>query len=324
VTKSYTANPEAYRLYLQGRYFWNKRTTENLKKAIQEFQQAAEADPNYALAYVGLADSYVLLEDYAGTPSSETLPQARNYATRALAIDNTLGEAHASMGYINDRLWQWAEAEREYKRALELNPNYATAHQWYYSHLLIVGRQEEATEEIKRAQELDPLSVVININVAVFYLIRGDVSAAVEESKKTIELDPNFSPAYSFLGLTYLKQGRNDLALAEMQKAVELSHRSTGSIAGLAYTYAVTEKRNEALAIVKELEEKYAKGEAQGWMIAGVYVGLGQKDEAFAWLEKDFQARNSSLSVISFSPSFDPLRSEPRYADLLRRMNLPQ
>ena len=321
VEKTYTSNPEAYQHYLKGRFYWNKRTTENLKKAIQEFQQAAEADPNYALAYVGLADSYVLLENYAGTPTSETIPQALNYATRALAIDDTLAEAHASMGYIDDRLWQWAEAEREYKRALELNPNYATAHQWYSSHLLTVGRLEEATGEIKRAQELDPLSVVINYNVAAFYILKGDVNAAVEQSKKTLELDPTFSNAHATLGLAYLKQGRNDLALAEMEKAVELSGRSRFA-ASIAYVYAVTGKRSEALAILKELEERYTKREAIGAEIALVYAGLGERDEAFAWLEKDFQARSGLLPNISYSVFFEPLRSDPRYRDLLRRMGL--
>ncbi len=192
MSKTYTQNAEAYQAYLRGRYYWNKRTAEDIKKAVQEFQQAADKDPNYALAYVGLADCYVLLEEYEGTPSSESLPRAKAFALRALQIDDSLGEAHATLGLINHYSWQWAEAEKEFKRAIELNPNYPTVHHWYHINLRDTGRFDEALSEIKRAKELDPLSIIINLNVGILGMVKGDPNSAVEQNKKTIEFDPNY------------------------------------------------------------------------------------------------------------------------------------
>lgn len=323
VTKNYTANTEAYQLYLKGRYYWNRRTAENLTKAIAEFRGATDRDPSYALAYVGLADCYALLAEYAGTPSSETLPQAKAFAARALEIDDSLAEAHASLGFINAQLWQWAEAEREFERAVELNPNYPTAHHWRCLHLRNMGRFDEAFAEIKRAQELDPLSSIINSNVAVGHMLRGDADSAAAQSKKIVELDPNDAIGHLWLGLAHLARGRNAEAEAEIQKVVELSERAGWSLGYLAYAAAVSGKRAEARALVKELEGKYAKREALGLDLAQVYAGLGDKDEAFAWLEKDFQARSGTLAYFRWYWQFDSLRGDPRYAGLLRRMNLP-
>lgn len=324
ITKNYTANSEAYQFYLKGRFYWNRRTAENLQKAIQEFQQAADKDPNYALAFVGLADCYTLLEQYAGKPTSETLPKAKIYAERALAIDDLLAEAHASLGLINDNSWKWAEAEREYKRAIELKPNYPTVHHWYSILLQKQGRPDDALKEIKRAQELDPLSGVINVNVTAVYLRKGDTNSAVENGRRLIELDPNYWQGHSWLGLAYLTQGRNAEALAEIQKGVELSNGTIESISFLGYASAVAGRRGEAVSIIKELKERYAKREALGQNIAAVYAGLGDKNAAFAWLEKDFQVRSGGLLNIRWYPTFEPLRGDPRYADLLRRMNVRQ
>src|SRR5262249_55737861 len=192
LTRRDTSNPEAYAFYLKGRYYWNKRTADNIMKAIEQFQQAANKDPSYALAYVGLADCYTLLELYAGTPSNETLPKAKAFAERALQLDNSLSEAHTSLAYAYDQLWQWEKAEEEFKRALELNPNYPTAHQWYGLLLLDTGRFDEALREGKRAQELDPLSLVIAQNVAQAYIVLGDLNSSMEQSRKTIDLDPRY------------------------------------------------------------------------------------------------------------------------------------
>jgi eukaryotic-like serine/threonine-protein kinase len=320
LTKWDTTNAEAYELYLRGRFYWNKRTAEGLKKAIEQFQQAADKDPNYALAYVGLADSYLLLEYYAGTPTSETLPKA--YVQRALQLDETLAEAHASLGLINDYLWQFGEAEKEYRRAISLNPNYPTTHHWYSRHLRGLGRLDEALAEIKRAQELDPLSSIINQNVALLYLLRNDLNSGIEQCKRIIELDPSFPEAHDSLGWAYLKQQRYEEATAEVQKAVESSGRASLYLGDLGYCYAVTGRRPEALAILKELAEKYARHEAVGLSLAGVYAGLGDKDQAFAWLEKDFQQRGGLLPEIIWRFSFEDLRGDPRYADLVRRMGL--
>ena len=323
LTRRDTSNPEAYAFYLKGRYYWNKRTADNIRKAIEQFQQAADKDPNYALAYVGLADCYSLLELYAATPASETLPKAKAFAERALQLDNSLAEAHTSLGYAYDELWQWEDAEKEFKRALELNPSYPTAHQWYGLLLLDKGRFDEALTEARRAQELDPLSLVIGQNVAQAYLARGDVNSSIEQARKVIDLDPRYPRGHSQLGFAYLKQGNYSEAIAELKKAVDLSsERDRSAFAGLGYGYAVSGRRAEALAILKELEAKYERHEALGQDLGAVYAGLGDKDQAFAWLEKDFQARSGLLVRTRWQFPFESLRSDPRLAELLRRMGL--
>jgi TolB-like protein len=193
LTQRDTTNPEAYQFYLRGRYYWNKRTAENLKKAIDQFQQAADKDPNYALAYVGLADCYVLLEDYAGTPASETLPKAKAFAERALQLDSSLAEAHTSLAYVYRQLWQWEQAEEEFKRAIKLNPNYPTAHLWYSTYLLDLGRNDDAMAEIKRALAVDPLSLIIGTTLTYAYFAEGDVNSSIAQCKRVIDLDAEFS-----------------------------------------------------------------------------------------------------------------------------------
>ena len=323
LTRRDTSNPEAYGFYLKGRYYWNKRTADNIRKAIEQFQQAADKDPNYALPYVGLADCYSILEVYLGTPASETLPKARAFAERALQLDNSLAEAHASLGYTYDGLWQWENAEEEFKRALELNPSYPTAHHWYSLLLLDKGQFDEALTEARRAQELDPLSLVIGQNVAQACLARADVNSSIEQARKVIDLDPRYSRGHSQLGLAYLKQGNYSEAIVELQKAVDLpSERDRFSSASLGYAYGVTGRRAEALAILKELEAKYERHEVLGQDLAAVYAGLGDKDQAFAWIEKDFQAHSGLLARTRWQLPFESLRSDARYADLRRRMGL--
>src|SRR6266436_3658750 len=324
VTKSATADPEAYQAYLKGRYYWNRRTAENLTKAIEQFKSATDRDPNYALAFVGLADCYAVLNEYAGTPTSETLPQSKAYAERALSIDSQLAEPHATLGIVNEYSWQWGEAEKEFKRAIELNPNYPTAYHWYSIYLKAMGRNDEAAAMIKRAQELDPLSSIIGVNVSRMYGLQNNHDASIANSLKVIELDPNFGPAYEYLALSCLKRGRHAEAIAAAEKAVGLTNRSGISLGGLGHVYEVVGKRAEAIDIIKELEEKYTRKEAIGAYLAAVYVGLGDKDKAFEWLEKDFQARNGKLSEIRWQIQFEPLRDDPRFKDLLKRMGLPE
>src|SRR5437773_1319154 len=324
VTRTATADPEAYQAYLKGRYYWNRRTAENLKKAIEQFKSATDRDPNYALAFVGLADCYAVLSEYAGTPTSESLPQSKAYAERALAIDGQLAEPHATLGTVHEYSWQWAEAEKEFKRALELNPNYPTAYHWYSILLKNLGRNDEAAAMIKRARELDPLSSVISLNVSRMYQLQNNPDASIENSLKTIELDPNFGPAYEYLALSYLKRGRNAEAIAAAEKAAELTNRAGITLGDLGYVYAAVGKRAEAIDKIRELEEKYARKEALGHYIAAVYVGLGDKDKAFEWLEKDFQARNGKLAEIRWQVQFESLRDDPRFKDLIKRMGLPQ
>ncbi|MEP7148488.1 MAG: tetratricopeptide repeat protein [Acidobacteriota bacterium] len=324
VTKAAAADPEAYQAYLKGRYYWNRRTTLNIKKAIEQFKFATDRDPNYALAFVGLADCYAVLNEYAGTPTSETVPLSRTYAERALSLDPQLAEPHATLGFVHEHSWQWSEAEMEFKRAITINPNYPTAYHWYSILLKSLGRNDEAAAMIKRAQELDPLSSVIAVNISRLYQLQNNDPASIENSLKIIELDPNFGPAHEYLGLSYLRMGRNADAVTALEKAAELTNRAGITLGDLGYVYASTGKRAKALDVIKELEGKYARKEAIGQYIAAVYVALGEMDKAFEWLEKDFEARNGKLAEIRWQLQFDALRGEPRYRDLLKRMNLPE
>jgi len=324
VTKPVSSDAEAYQAYLKGRYYWNRRTAVNLNKALEQFKIATDRDPNYALAFVGLADCYAVLNEYAGIPTSVTLPQAQSYAERAISLNDQLAEPHATLGQVNSQSWNWAEAEKEYKRAIELNPNYATAYHWYSTFLKNVKRYDEAAAMIKRAKELDPLSSVIGVNISRMYQLQNNHEASIENSLKIIELDPNFAAAYDFLGISYLKLGRAKEAVAASEKSAELSNRAGINLADLGYVYAAAGNRAEAIAIIKELEDKFARKEASGGHIAAVYAGLGDKDKAFEWLEKDFQVRNGRLAEIRWTIPLDPLRDDARYKDLLKRMNLPE
>jgi TolB-like protein/Flp pilus assembly protein TadD/class 3 adenylate cyclase len=322
LVKRDTTNPEAYQFYLRGRYLWNKRTPDGIKQAIEEFRQAIERDPNFALGYAGLADSYLLLQQYVGVPSSEAMPKARTAVDRALQIDDSLAEAHASSALAHQFMWQWALAEQEFKRAISLNPNYPTAHHWHGVNFYITGHLDDAEKEIKRAQELDPLSPIISANLAIISLLRNDTNAAIEQCQKIIELDSNHISGHDWLGWAYVKQRRYPEAIAEREKVVELSQRSGPQLSGLGYVYALAGRRDEALAILKELEERYARREAVGQHLAAVYYGLGDKDQAFAWLEKDFQEHSAELQHIMERVQFEQLRREPRGVDLIRRMGL--
>ena len=322
-TKSYTDNNEAYQAYLKGRYYWNRRTAENLSKAIEQLKLATEKDPNFALAYAGLADCYIVLNQYAGIPTTDTLPEAKRYAERAIAIDGELAEPHASLGQIYKQSWKTEDAEREYKRALELNPNYATAYHWYSLFLKDMAKYDEAAVMIKRAKELDPLSSVISINIADMYLWQKDYNGAIQTALKILELDPNYADAYNILGISYSKLGNQTEAIANLEKAAQLSNRASFVLAKLGYGYGVAGKRAEAYAVARELEGKYSQRQASGQNLASVYSGLGEKEKAFEWLETDFRNR-APLGELRWDPILEPLRDDPRFRDLLRRMNLPE
>ena len=322
LAKTYTTNSEAYQLYLKGRFYWNKRTAENLKKAMEQFQAAADIDPNYALAYAGLADCYVVSGDYSGAPNKETLPKARAFAERALQLDGSLVEAQTSLAYSYSLLWQWDRAETEFKRAFELNPNYPTAHHWYSLYLVETGRLEEAMREIRRAQELDPLSLIVSYNLALNYTLAGDLNASIAHSKRLIDLDPNFPRAHQSLGYALVKQERFAEAIEEFKKGASLSPNDRQSLRDLGYGYGLAGQRSEAVTVLNELRTNYEKGEAFAADVAAVYASLGDNDLAFLWLEKDFEKREGRLARIRYHVPYEPLRSDPRYADLLRRMGL--
>ena len=258
---------------------------------------------------------------YAGTPNAETVPKAMVYAKRAIAIDDLSGESHASLAQVLRQSWQWEESEREFKRAIELNPNYATAYHWYSRLFRELGRLEESEAMIYKAKELDPLSSVIGVNISEILLIKNDYDASVEYSLKIIELDPDFPAAHRTLGLAYLMLGRKAEAIAALEKAAELRGRSSLSLGSLGYAYAETGRRPEALAIIKELEEKFSRNEGTGRDVAAVYSGLGDKDKAFEWLEKTFE-RKGDLGFTRWEIPWESLREDPRYKDLLKRMGL--
>ena len=324
LSKASTVDTEAYQAYLKGRYYWNRRTSENIRKAIEQFKLAADRDPNYALAFVGLAECYVVLNEYAGVPLAETAKPAMMYAERAIAIDGSLAEPHATLGAIHQGLWQWAEAEREFKRAIEINPRYPTTYHWYAIMLLWLGRTDEASASIQRAHELDPLSSIINATVAWVQLGRGDYKESIAIAQQLIDLDPNFGIAYQNLGLAYLRTGRSAEALASMEKAAQLTDRWGQVLGNLGYAYAAAGRRTEALVVIKELEDKYNRREGIGLYIAAVYAGLGDKEKAFEWLEKDFENHDPGLPDMTVSIPLSSLRDDRRFPDMLKRMGLPE
>ncbi len=327
IAKSYTANAEAYRDYLQGRYYWNKRDGANLRKAIEQFKAATEKDPQYALAYVGLADSYAVFPWWDDDFPVDSLSRARQFAKRAIEIDDSLGEAHASLAYVNLYSWNWAESEKEFLRAIELSPDYANAHRWYHEYLITQGRVDEATLTLKKSYELEPLSVIVNYNLATHYCRdKLDPESAIEFAKRVEDLDPNFPGGPNLMGCVYLQQGRNADALAEAKKAVELTNgKIRRFIANLGVAYAKNGQTENAKAIIKDLEAAYAKENSVGVQIAEVYAALGNKDKAFEWIEKDVDNRGFEL-VLQFRriAKFGSLTNDKRYAAILKRMGLPK
>lgn len=324
VTSTGTSDPEAYQAYLKGRYLWNRRTAVNINSALEQFRIATERDPNYALAFVGLADCYLVLNEYAGVPTQESLPKAKAHAERALALDNGLGEAHATLGLIAQYSWDWTESEKQFKRAIEINPNYATAYHWYSIRLRQMGRYDESVPIIMRAQELDPVSSVIAVNVARTYHLLDKDQGAVEVLRKLVESDPAFPSAHQYLALIYLDDGRYAEAVASAEKAVELANRNGISLGDLGFVYGSAGKEDQARAVLVELESKYTRRQADGTNLATVYVALGEKDKAFEWLEKAFSERSSQMPNIGWIAQFTSLRDDPRFRNLLRRMNLPE
>jgi TolB-like protein/DNA-binding winged helix-turn-helix (wHTH) protein len=321
--KHYTESNEAYQLYLKGRFYWNKRTAEALKKSIEYFNQAIDKDPRFALAYAGLADCYVVPANRL--PPREAMPKAKEAAMRAVELDDTLAEAHASLARVFAAYdWDWTSAEKEYKRAIELNPRYAVAHQWYGGYLAVMGRSDEAIAERKRAVELEPLSPIINFELGLAFYYARDYDHAIEQFQKTLELDQNFPAAHNFLPAAYEQKGMYNEALAEFKKAIPLTRGSewTLSRAGLGYLYAVTGKKSEARTVLNELKQASKQEYVPGTSIAFIYAGLGEKDQAFAWLDKGYEQRVFQLQWIKLEPRWDSLRSDPRFRDLLRRLGL--
>ncbi|HYE66088.1 MAG TPA: protein kinase, partial [Pyrinomonadaceae bacterium] len=323
LTKRHTENAGAYQLYLKGRYHLNKRTEEGFKKGIEYFQQAIDMDINYALAYAGLSDSYILLERYGVLKPKEAIPQAKAAVLKALEIDDSLAEAHTSLAYaklIYD--WDWLAAEGEYTRAIELNRNYATAHHWYGWHLSHTGRHAEALAEMKWAQELDPLSLIINTNMGTILYFARRYDEAITQLQKTLELDASFIVAHQWLGRAYEQKGMYVEAIAEHRTVLNILGNEPESLASLGHASAVSGRSGEARKVVDKLRKLSKRRYVSPYWIAIIYTGLGEREQAFEWLEKAYEERFDWLIFLKVEPMFDSLRSEARFADLMRRVGL--
>jgi serine/threonine-protein kinase len=320
----HTANGEAYELYLKGRFYWNKRTGESLMKSVDYFNQAIEKDPGYALAYVGLADAYNVIPFYSVGSPQECYPKAKEAARRALEIDDTLAEAHTAMASVlMDYDWNLSESNKEFERAIELNPNYPNAHHWYArENLTIMGNFERALAEMRRAQELDPLSLIINANLGKAYFNARRYDEAIQQLRKTIEIDQTFFVAHHYLGSAYAMKGDYSDALAEYQKAHQLNESDPHVVALTGRLYAVTGKRAEALSTIAQLKSMATERYVPDYSVALVYAALGEKDQAFELLEKSYRDHTVDMLTLYYDPLIDNLRSDPRFADLLRRVGL--
>ena len=322
LAKGKAVNPAAYEAYLKGRYFWNKRDASGLRKAIEYFQLAIAADPKYAEAYSGLADAYATAGHwvYGVMSPQEALPLAKAAATRAVLLNPTLSEGHTSLGFALDQYsWDWPAAGREFRRAISLNPGYATAHHWYAYHLAEMGDIDEAIAEVRTAENLDPLSLVIVTDVAELLYIAHRFDDAMRQTQKALDMDGNFALAHDQMGQVLAQKQLFDAAIAEFQRAIELSGHSPAFEADLAHAYALTGRRNDAQRIAAELQQGQQNGSVDA-NIALICLGLGNATEAMSWLEKAYAARFNPAILVR--PEFDPLRSEPGFKDLMHRLGL--
>lgn len=323
--RSVTPSAEAYEHYLKGRYFWNKRTEEALNKGVDYFNRAIGLEPGYAQAYAGLADCYAMLGWNSMLPPGAALPKAQAAATRALELNDTLTEAHASLAFCKMfHEWDWAGAEREFQRAFELNPSYPVARPWYAFELSALGRHAEASAEVRRARQLDPFSLAIGASAGLVLSLAGQHDEAVQQCLKTLEMDPaGFYQTHFVLGASYAAKGMVDEALRSLQTAVMLSNRNPHMVAALGHTLAASGRTREARELISELRERGGERFAPPFNIAMVYAGLGEQDLTFEWLEKAYESRSLWLIFLNVHPMFEHLRPDPRFKALARRMGLP-
>jgi TolB-like protein/DNA-binding winged helix-turn-helix (wHTH) protein/Flp pilus assembly protein TadD len=316
-------DPAAYRAYLKGRYFWNKRTGTDLRAAIEYFNAAVSADPGYAEAYAGLADSYALAGDweYGVLSPEQAWPLANAAARKALSLDDSLGAAHASLAFALDLYaWDWDTAETEFRRAISLSPNYATAHHWYAFHLLLTGHDQEAISELRKAESLDPLSLIISADTADALCIAHLTDQSIAQSEQLLAMEPNFALAHYELGQALEQKHQYDEAIRRLRRAIELGGHSALFDSNLAHVYAVSGRRDDAVHILRDLEAQHAENPAAYANIALVYVGLGDADSAFSWLQKACRARANPSILLR--PGFDPIRADQRFRSLWERMGL--
>ena len=323
MTKRYTQNAEAYQLYLRGRFYWNKYTEEGFRRSIEFYNQAIALDPNYALAYAGLADTYIQLSELNFAPPTEYFPKAKAYAAKALALEDNLPQSHVAMGtYLLFYEWNWAEAEKELKRGIELNPSYPDARHFYNHYLEIQGRLNEAIAEIKRGLELDPLSLIINNEVAWAYYHAKRYDLALQQIRKTADMDPSFFLSYQIMAQVYEMSGNPQAAIEILQKQLAPSGNWSWLVAELGCAYAAAGDKPRALDVIEELKKRSTTEFIDPYLVATIYVHLDDTDAAFAWLDKAIAERSTNVPWCNVEPKFDRLRSDPRFDDLLRKMNL--
>jgi TolB-like protein/Tfp pilus assembly protein PilF len=324
LTKHYTEDAGAYRLYLKGRYHWNKRNPEGLQKAVEYFRQALDKDPAYSLAYAGLADTYVYLSFFNVVAPREAMPKAKTAAGKGLEIDKDLAEAHVSLGYVSFTYdGDWQAAGKHFEQALALNPAYSRTHTFYPFYLSSLGRSEEALEVAKRALDLGPASPPVSHSLAVQLYLARKFDQAIEQAHDTLEMDANFSISYQVLGEVYLSKGMYREALSVLEKYSALSRGSAASLALLGYLHARLGERKESLEMIYKLKAASKQSFVPVFFVALVYAGLEDKDQAFTWLEKACEERFNRLAYLKVEALWDPLRSDPRFADLLRHVGIP-
>jgi tetratricopeptide (TPR) repeat protein len=325
IEKEPTGSLDAHNSYLLGTFYWNKRTEEGFRRALENFEEAIGKDSGYALAHVGLADCFNLLPFYGDAHPGQAHPKAKSAAQRALQLDDTLAEAHTSLAFVETWYdWDWAVAEAEFKRALALNPGYARAHHWYAWYHTIRGELDEAVARVARARALDPLSLIINTDVGdlLYYARRYD--EALEQQRKAVSMDPSFWPAHVNLGRAYFQKDQTRDAIDSFNSAIDLSKGHPSGIGMLGYAYAVSGMKNDALDMIKKLEELAPRVNVPSYLHAMIYTGLGDKDQAFAWLDRAHSERDSAWLVyyLKADPWADSLRDDARFDSLLRKMGL--
>jgi TolB-like protein/Tfp pilus assembly protein PilF len=324
LTKRYTEDSGAYRLYLKGRYHWNKRSPEGLQKAVEYFQQALDKDPAYSLAYAGLADTYAYLSFFNVVAPREAMPKAKTAAVKGLEIDKALAEAHVSLGYISFTYdGDWSAAGKHFEEALALNPAYTRGHTFYPFYLSSIGRSEEALEVAKGALDIDPASPAVSHSLAVQLYLARKFDRAIEQAHDTLEMDANFAISYAVLGEVYLSKGMYREGLSALEKYSALSRSGAASLALLGYSHARLGERKESLQMIEALKAASKQSFVPALFVALVYAGLEDKDQAFTWLEKAYEERFNRLAYLKVEAFWDPLRSDPRFADLLRRVGIP-
>ena len=320
IKKRSADNADAYSLYLKGRFYWNERNPESVRKAIQYFESATGKDPKFALPYVGLADCYLVEMDQALRGDQDAIGKTRSLLDTALSIDGRLAEAHASMANLLDRDWNWAAATTEYTRALELNPNYAVARHWYSLHLFFIGRWEESLDEVRTALRLDPISPIVNMNYGLRLFQTGRVEDGIEQLKKTVVMEPGFGLAHGHLGQIYVTQSEFDKGIAELQIALRIMERNSWSRATIGYAYALRGDREKALGFLGELELSSRTSYVPDALLGVLNFALGDKEKAFALIKKGFDQRSSVLPYLRIFPLFKAIRDDPRFMNLLDKV----